>query len=382
MEVYEWLNKVENNFWNEYNIKRYLIWLGDVINFKCEEDWYCLNHKILRNNYGSTISKKYKLIDLVRFIDKDYDWKEFKFKVSYIWNDIDKIEDYLKWLENKLRWNIDDWYCISKEILDNNYGSMLRLKYNLYDIPKILYPDYEWMFFKFNNVKKELWNIENIKIYLNWLKKEKNITDWYKLTKKILNENYGGYLAVRYNCYDLVRFVYDGEILEWKFETTTKFWKNKDNQIKYLKWLRNFYDYISYDILNKNYGSMLLKYYDIYELNKMFGSEIKHISNKQKEIYNITKDIFKDYEIILNDRKILNGLELDIWIPKLRIGIEYDGEQHYISKEYFGGVKSLKNIQYRDKLKDELCKELGINLIRIKYDVKDFKSYIIKKIYK
>jgi len=58
----------------------------------------------------------------------------------------------------------------------------------------------------------------------------------------------------------LVRLVYDGENLEWKFETTTKFWENKDNQIKYLKWLRNFYDYISYDILNKNNGSMLLKY--------------------------------------------------------------------------------------------------------------------------
>jgi len=114
----------------------------------------------------------------------------------------------------------------------------------------------------------------------------------------------------------------------------------------------------------------------------MFGSKINHISNKQREIYDIIKELFKEYEIIINDRKVLNGLELDIWIPKLKIAIEYDGEQHYISKKYFGGDESLKNIQYRDKLKNKLCEKMNINLIRIKYDVKDLKSYILKEIYK
>lgn len=50
--------------------------------------------------------------------------------------------------------------------------------------------------------------------------------------------------------------------------------------------------------------------------------------------------------------------------------IEYDGIQHF-ERTFFSKTKEdLEKIQFRDKLKDNYCKENNIKLIRIKYDEK------------
>lgn len=47
--------------------------------------------------------------------------------------------------------------------------------------------------------------------------------------------------------------------------------------------------------------------------------------------------------------------------------IEYDGEQHFIAVEAWGGEEKLKLQQERDKNKNQWCKENNIRLIRIPY---------------
>ncbi len=59
--------------------------------------------------------------------------------------------------------------------------------------------------------------------------------------------------------------------------------------------------------------------------------------------------------VIYNDRKALNGLELDIYYPELNIGIEYQGNYWHNLPE---------NIK-RDKRKRNLCKEKDIKLIEV-----------------
>lgn len=62
------------------------------------------------------------------------------------------------------------------------------------------------------------------------------------------------------------------------------------------------------------------------------------------------------------------GLQsLDFFFPKLNIGIEYDGRQHFEMVPAFGGEKEYKLIQERDSTKNLLCEQNGIKLIRISY---------------
>jgi len=61
-------------------------------------------------------------------------------------------------------------------------------------------------------------------------------------------------------------------------------------------------------------------------------------------------------------------MEIDFYLPNIKLGIEYQGEQHtrfikgwHKTKELFEKVKE------RDKRKKELCSKKGIKLIEIHY---------------
>lgn len=47
--------------------------------------------------------------------------------------------------------------------------------------------------------------------------------------------------------------------------------------------------------------------------------------------------------------------------------IEYDGEQHFIPVDFWGGQEALQSQQERDEKKNKWCKENNIRLIRIPY---------------
>lgn len=49
----------------------------------------------------------------------------------------------------------------------------------------------------------------------------------------------------------------------------------------------------------------------------------------------------------------LRGLELDFWFPDLKLGIEFQGDQHLARTKTFGDCGSQKR---RDREKAQLCK--------------------------
>lgn len=60
--------------------------------------------------------------------------------------------------------------------------------------------------------------------------------------------------------------------------------------------------------------------------------------------------------------------------------VEYDGEQHFIQKEFFGGEKEFKKVQKRDSIKRNYCKTAKIPLIEIPYTVKDIEKHLNQKL--
>lgn len=65
----------------------------------------------------------------------------------------------------------------------------------------------------------------------------------------------------------------------------------------------------------------------------------------------------------------LGRQSLDLYIPSIRTAIEYQGIQHYLPVEFFGGEEALAQRQELDRIKRVLCEENGVRLIEWPYDL-------------
>jgi hypothetical protein len=61
--------------------------------------------------------------------------------------------------------------------------------------------------------------------------------------------------------------------------------------------------------------------------------------------------------------KGFRGLSLDIFIPELGIGIEYQGDQHFVPFDHLGGETALLKTQERDARKKDAFRTLGIEIL-------------------
>jgi len=76
-----------------------------------------------------------------------------------------------------------------------------------------------------------------------------------------------------------------------------------------------------------------------------------------------------------------HNLEIDLYNDDLKLGIEYNGLQHYkfcprIHKNY----EHFQTQRYRDEMKKMKCKEAGITLIEVPYTEKDIEGYLFKEL--
>jgi hypothetical protein len=63
-------------------------------------------------------------------------------------------------------------------------------------------------------------------------------------------------------------------------------------------------------------------------------------------------------------------LELDLFSEELKLGVECDGVQHYVWVNSFHKTRAQFDAQVRrDRLKDALCKVMGVTLVRIPFTV-------------
>ena len=65
----------------------------------------------------------------------------------------------------------------------------------------------------------------------------------------------------------------------------------------------------------------------------------------------------------------LGRQSLDLYIPSLRTAIEYQGIQHYLPVEFFGGEEALTQRRDLDRVKKELCAANSVRLIEWPYSV-------------
>jgi hypothetical protein len=178
-------------------------------------------------------------------------WIDAKPVEDGFWKDRDNRESYMQWLETELGiTDSEGWYReLNKKTFQHRRGGGLLANY-FRDSPAAALREYRprvaWQEWRFGSVPQGFWKEKKNRFrYLSWLGKElgfKQLEDWYKLTRKLLEANYGATLLHGYfngSIINLVReFIPDYDWKEWRFGSVPQgFWKVKKNRMAYLIWL-------------------------------------------------------------------------------------------------------------------------------------------------
>jgi len=103
----------------------------------------------------------------------------------------------------------------------------------------------------------------------------------------------------------------------------------------------------------------------------------------ESELYVQVKSIFPGVEIKREaSPEWLGRQRIDIFLPKLKLAIEYQGEQHYKAIDVFGGQEALERTIERDELKLQKCKENNVEVVYFKHSEPLTKSHIKNKLVK
>lgn len=93
-------------------------------------------------------------------------------------------------------------------------------------------------------------------------------------------------------------------------------------------------------------------------------------------------EFIREYEF--DDCKNIKKLPFDFYLPKLNCCIEYDGDHHDRVLYHWGGEVRFSEVQKRDSIKNNFCKDNNIYLLRIKdkykYNIEDILYDFINKI--
>ena len=252
---------------------------------------------------------------------------------------------FAQYLGEKLGYRkMEDWYDINvPEIKIHGGIAILRL----YDESPskfviAIFPKYNWIEWKFENIRKGLWSDENNhKKYALWLEKKMEYTkkdDWYNITKKDFQNNKGGGLLKIYNTspskFVMIMFPKHNWI-QWKFKHVRHYWSDENHRRKYALWLEKKMGYtkkddwysITKDDIEKNGGSRCLSYYK--------GSPRRFVMNVfPKYNWDISK-FKKNYS-----RGQIQWLEfLKVSTPDIRHILNHPDGEFYIpgSREFVGG---------------------------------------------
>lgn len=109
-----------------------------------------------------------------------------------------------------------------------------------------------------------------------------------------------------------------------------------------------------------------------------YERKIKKISREESNVYEFIQDIYKG-TIIQSNRSILNGKELDIYIPDKNLAIEYNGLYSHLYRPFEENESLIKDKLYHLN-KTLKCKERGIQLIQIYSDEWNLKPKIVKSL--
>ena len=411
---YDWklwlFNRTPVGMFDDWQFRKDAVdWMASEIGIEELEDWYQVPQiQFRRSGLFGMLTHQYSsgMYNMLTDLYPEHDWKPWLFNKTPngVWNDEDHWREYLGWFEERMEiTDPTDWYAVKSEDFGRLNG--IALLYHKFSgsprqVAEYLYPDYPWQQWRFQKVGWGYWeDPANVNQYLEHLAEARGIeevTDWYKVTRKVFEENEGGGILASFDLspYAVISQHIEGE--EWKpwlFDKAPNgFWQDLENQKWYMDWLSGelgiteldgWYIY-DRDVLNRKKGGGLLGLYStslarilvtLYPDHDWDIPRLLKVGKTQKQIHKIVEEIFSGEDVISNYKhpnlrfsESNYRMELDIWVPSRMLAIEYQGQQHFSEfwrGNFVGAGSELESIQRRDEEKREACAGAGIRLIEV-----------------
>ena len=186
------------------------------------------------------------------------------------------------------------------------------------------------------------------------------------------------------------------------FERLNNYWNNNGFEILVLLSITLIIIYGLYRIITSKTGTYSKNFFyndENKKEDKNLNNENYNSQNRERgdskgetECRRVLQKIFKrsflkERPDFLNNPVTGNqfNLELDCYDHKLKLAIEYNGQQHYQYVKFFHRNKEhFLNQKYRDDMKRRICKEKGITLIEVPYTVKieHIEKYLLNELEK
>lgn len=230
-------------------------------------------------------------------------------------------------------------YSIYNVSIENYVGALDLYEYKLWD--KGIYTSYPKpsigkapMYISINETLKQLLNYNND---FDLFKKL-----YHKLEKKI--EYCFSLINYNNNTFESIRIDYPNSYDDNFIEKKKEYYEKND---KYKEVLKSYEANILELLINNNYYIPKWK--------------------SESDLYVLIKKQYQD-AIFQYRASWLGQQSIDVFVPSLKLGFEYQGEQHFKPVNFFGGQESFESTKKRDIRKQELCEKNGIRLIYWNYN--------------
>jgi very-short-patch-repair endonuclease len=101
----------------------------------------------------------------------------------------------------------------------------------------------------------------------------------------------------------------------------------------------------------------------------------------ETQLYRLVAHLFSRHEVVREaSPQWLGRQRLDIYLPRLAVAIEYQGQQHYAAVDLFGGEEALQRTRERDRKKRDLCEKNGVTLVYFRHDEPLTEKTVLRKL--
>lgn len=334
---------------------------------------------------------------MLSMVYPDHQWLPWRFKYvpKGIWREPNNRKEFIEWCADQLGiTSLDQWYKINSTEFAEKCGSSMFNYYSrsYFGMLKDMYPQHEWdedlFAIKPRTVRymKALKSPRTFTIKLAQKYNLKQFEGWYQLKKQSFVSS--GLFQKNQTMYEFLQQHFpEHEWLPFCFPVVPiRFWKDPEICRKWVKYLEDILDikdlsdwkHVSRMTMEKYHGDRPLKKYGgKLAILAMVYPEHQFQSTKlnatQKHLFDIVEKYFHGQKVLMEARpKELKfqgskwPLQLDIYLPDLRLAFEYQGEQHFRVNQMYKR-QQLDVQQQKDEEKRKICKENNITLIEVPY---------------